>query len=319
MFAAGGPHRDPVARAAVHARPAQPPAAGRCLAGQAHDQRHRVVVVGGGFGGLFATRALGWSPVDVTLVDRQPHHLFQPMLYQVATGIVSEGEIAPPLRHILRYQENAAVLLAEVTGFDLQERIANAVRPDGAPIAIPFDSLIVAAGAGRPTSATMSWRRARARDEDAGRRAPAAAAAAAVARDGRADRRCPAARRVFDDRHRRRGATGVEISGQIRALVTKTLGAGFRRIDPEHVRGPAGRRRSRAAARVRRSPVAHRRAGARAAGCRAADGRQGLRGRRRVGHPRRSAGPRTDPGAHGDLGGGRAGVAAGETACRGVG
>ena len=104
--------------------------------------------MGGGFGGLFATRALGWSPVDVTLVDREPHHLFQPMLYQVATGIVSEGEIAPSLRHVLRFQENAAVLLAEVTGFDLQARVVKARRPDGTPIAIPYDSLIVAAGAG---------------------------------------------------------------------------------------------------------------------------------------------------------------------------
>ena len=94
-----------------------------------------MVVVGGGFGGLFATRALGWSPVDVTLINRQPHHLFQPLLYQVATGILSEGEIAPSLRHVLRFQGNAAVLLAEVTGFDLQARVVRAQRPDGAPIA----------------------------------------------------------------------------------------------------------------------------------------------------------------------------------------
>jgi len=73
------------------------------------------VVVGGGFGGLFATRALGWSPVDVTLIDREPHHLFQPLLYQVATGILSQGEIAPSLRHVLRRQENAEVMLAAVT------------------------------------------------------------------------------------------------------------------------------------------------------------------------------------------------------------
>ena len=121
---------------------------GATVDGEARDTRHRVVVVGGGFGGLFAARALGFSPVDVTLIDREPHHLFQPMLYQVATGIVSEGEIAPPLRQILRYQRNAAVLLAEVTGFDLPERIVEGRRPDGTPISVPYDSLIVAAGAG---------------------------------------------------------------------------------------------------------------------------------------------------------------------------
>src|SRR5262249_21994067 len=121
---------------------------GVAVEGQARKERHRVVVVGGGFGGLFATKALGWSPVDVTLVDREPHHLFQPMLYQVATGIISAGEIAPPLRHVLRNQENADVLLAEVTGFDLPGRAVHAVRPDGVPISLPYDSLIVAAGAG---------------------------------------------------------------------------------------------------------------------------------------------------------------------------
>jgi NADH:ubiquinone reductase (H+-translocating) len=209
---------------------------GAALAGQAHDQRHRVVVVGGGFGGLFATRALGWSPVDVTLIDRQPHHLFQPMLYQVATGIVSEGEIAPPLRHILRYQENAAVLLAEVTGFDLQGRTVNAVRPDGAPIAIPFDSLIVAAGAG------VSYF---GHDELAAH-APGMKTLDDALRLRRQLLQSFEMAELTDDAQRRAayltiaivgaGATGVEISGQIRALVTKTLGAGFRRIHPEHVR-----------------------------------------------------------------------------------
>jgi NADH dehydrogenase len=121
---------------------------GAVVAGQQRAPRHRVVVVGGGFGGLFATRALSFSPVDITLIDRQPHHLFQPLLYQVATGILSEGEIAPSLRHVLRDQGNAAVVLAEVTGFDLQAKVVQARRPDGAPISVPYDSLIVAAGAG---------------------------------------------------------------------------------------------------------------------------------------------------------------------------
>ena len=93
------------------------------------EQRHRVVVVGGGFGGLFAARRLAHMDVDVTLVDRRNHHLFQPLLYQVATGMLSPGQIAMPLRHILRGAKNTRVLLAEVTGFDLDDRIVHAAAP----------------------------------------------------------------------------------------------------------------------------------------------------------------------------------------------
>jgi NADH dehydrogenase len=110
--------------------------------------RHRVVVVGGGFGGLFATRILKRAPVDVTLVDRVNHHLFQPLLYQVATGILSTGQIAPPIRNVLRRQENVRVQQAQVTGFDLDARTVTAMKFDGRSYAIPYDSLIVAAGAG---------------------------------------------------------------------------------------------------------------------------------------------------------------------------
>jgi NADH dehydrogenase len=107
------------------------------------------VVVGGGFGGLFAARTLKRAPVRVTLVDRVNHHLFQPLLYQVATGILSEGEIAPPIRGVLHSHGNVDVELAEVNGFDLEARKLTATRPDGSPIEIPYDSLIVAAGAGQ--------------------------------------------------------------------------------------------------------------------------------------------------------------------------
>jgi NADH:ubiquinone reductase (H+-translocating) len=110
---------------------------------------HRVVVVGGGFGGIFATRFLRRTPVEVTLVDRVNHHLFQPLLYQVATGILSEGQIAPAVRNVLRRQRNVGVELAEVTGFDLEARTVTAMRPDGDPFTIPYDSLIVGAGAGQ--------------------------------------------------------------------------------------------------------------------------------------------------------------------------
>ena len=97
------------------------------------SESHRVVIVGGGFGGLFAARRLRRGPVRVTLVDRHNHHLFQPMLYQVATGILSEGEIAPPIRSVLHRQRNVEVELAEVTGFDLEARKVTATRPTGVP------------------------------------------------------------------------------------------------------------------------------------------------------------------------------------------
>src|SRR5215471_12532279 len=112
-----------------------------------NGERHRVVVIGGGFGGLPACRYLGKMPVDVTLLDRRNHHLFQPLLYQVASGILSPGRVAPPLRHVLRRDKNVKVELAEVTGFDLDRRIVHARRPLGfGAIDVPYDSLIVAAG-----------------------------------------------------------------------------------------------------------------------------------------------------------------------------
>src|SRR3954454_20768374 len=83
------------------------------------SQRHRVVIIGAGFGGLFAARFLRRAAVDVTVVDRTNHHLFQPLLYQVATGVLSEGDIAPPTRDVLRRQKNARVLLGEVVDIDL--------------------------------------------------------------------------------------------------------------------------------------------------------------------------------------------------------
>jgi NADH dehydrogenase len=111
-------------------------------------QRSRVVIVGAGFGGLFAARFLRRAPVDVTLVDKTNHHLFQPLLYQVATGILSEGAIAPATRDVLRRHRNVSVLMSEVTGFDLEAREVRCLKPDGRPLTLPYDSLVVAAGAG---------------------------------------------------------------------------------------------------------------------------------------------------------------------------
>jgi NADH:ubiquinone reductase (H+-translocating) len=111
------------------------------------ERRHQVVVVGGGFGGLNATRALAKADVDVTVVDRTNHHLFQPLLYQVATGILPEGLVAPALRSVIKKQANARALLAEVTNMDLEHKVVHAVAPDGRRLELAYDTLVVAGGA----------------------------------------------------------------------------------------------------------------------------------------------------------------------------
>jgi NADH:ubiquinone reductase (H+-translocating) len=110
--------------------------------------RHRVVVIGSGFGGLFGTKALRRADVDVTVIAKTTHHLFQPLLYQVATGILSEGEIAPATREVLAKQHNARVVLGEVTDIDLENRLVKH-HLLGRESVTPYDSLIVAAGAGQ--------------------------------------------------------------------------------------------------------------------------------------------------------------------------
>src|SRR5262249_4027726 len=110
------------------------------------ESRHRVVVIGAGFAGLFATKALRRAPVDVTLLNGTTHHLFQPLLYQVATGILSEGEIAPPIREILRRQRNVEVRLGTVTDIDVAARAVTTTAP-GISYTVEYDTLIVAAGA----------------------------------------------------------------------------------------------------------------------------------------------------------------------------
>ena len=110
--------------------------------------RHQVVVIGSGFGGLFGTKALRRSDVDVTMIAKTTHHLFQPLLYQVATGILSQGEIAPPTREVLSSQKNAQVLLGEVTDIDLEARTVTS-QVLGRSTVTSYDSLIVAAGAGQ--------------------------------------------------------------------------------------------------------------------------------------------------------------------------
>ena len=99
--------------------------------------RPRVVIIGGGFAGLFAARALRRSAVDVTLIDRAEHHLFQPLLYQCATGILSEGQIAAPLRSLLRPVRNCEFVLGKVVDFDVERRVVIAKRPIGTQVELP--------------------------------------------------------------------------------------------------------------------------------------------------------------------------------------
>src|SRR5437879_10187281 len=105
-------------------------------------QRPKVVIVGAGFGGLEAAKALNGAPIELVLVDKQNHHCFQPLLYQVATAALSPADIAWPVRHILRSQENATVFMAEVIGIDGEARVVKTRAG-----AFPFDFLVIATGA----------------------------------------------------------------------------------------------------------------------------------------------------------------------------
>jgi NADH dehydrogenase len=194
------------------------------------------VVVGGGFGGLFATRALRRAPVQITLVDRLNHHLFQPLLYQVATGILSEGEIAPPLRGVLHRHRNVQVELAEVSAFDLHRRTVSTMRPNGTFFELPYDSLIVAAGAGQSYFG----------NDEFSRWAPGMKTINdALELRGRILGAFEMAELEPDPERRKGwltfvvvggGPTGVEIAGQIAELSRRVLKDDFREIDSREAR-----------------------------------------------------------------------------------
>lgn len=197
----------------------------------ASDHRHRVVVVGGGFAGLQTVRALRRARVDVTLVDRRNFHLFQPLLYQVATGALTAGEIATPLRGMLKRQRNVRVVLGEVRGFDLQGR-----RVLHAGNAIDYDTLIVAAGAGHAYFGHDEWRSAAPglktlEDAIEIRRRILAAFEAAELETDEARRRAWLTFAVVGG-----GPTGVELAGQIAEIAHDTLRRDFRSIDPRAAR-----------------------------------------------------------------------------------
>ena len=205
-------------------------------AGPAATAGPRVVIVGGGFGGLFAARALRHGPASVTLIDRDQHHLFQPLLYQCATGILSEGQITAPLRRVLRKHKNVECVLAEVTGIDAAARRVQCLRPLGEQLEFGYDYLIVAAGVSQSYfghDEFARWAPGMKSIADAltiRRRVFGAFEMAETATD-------PA-----DQRHWLTfalvgaGPTGVELAGQIRELATKTLRAEFRRARPADAR-----------------------------------------------------------------------------------
>src|SRR5215813_15552967 len=109
-----------------------------------HNTVPHVVIVGAGFGGLAAAKALKRAPVRITLIDRSNHHLFQPLLYQVATSVLTPGHIASPIRELLRRQKNVTVVMREVTRIDKDQRCVYATNPDGDTCAIEYDYLILA-------------------------------------------------------------------------------------------------------------------------------------------------------------------------------
>ncbi|MBO1751685.1 NAD(P)/FAD-dependent oxidoreductase [Actinotalea sp. BY-33] len=212
------------------------PRAPQSLPGRSPDGRHHVVVVGSGFGGLFTTRALAREPgVAVTLVASTGHHLFQPLLYQVATGILSEGEVAPATREVLRRQRNARVLLGTVTDVDLERQVVTSTSPGGTTTT-SYDSLVVAAGAGQSYFGNDHF----------ARYAPGMKSIDdALELRGRIFGAFELAELSEDPEEVEKlltfvvvgaGPTGVEMAGQIAELAHRALRGNFRHIDPRRSR-----------------------------------------------------------------------------------
>ena len=191
----------------------------------------RVVIVGGGFAGLAAARALAHQPLHVTVIDRQNHHLFQPLLYQVATAALSPADIASPIRSVLRGQKNADVILGEVTGFDLGQRLVQSTVGD-----LPYDFLIVAAGARNNYFGHPTWEQYAVGLKDLDE---------AVEIRRRVLVALEAAEREHDPKKQERlltfvvigaGPTGVEMAGALQELSTYLLAKDFHRVTPKMVK-----------------------------------------------------------------------------------
>ena len=199
-----------------------------------HDHAHRVVVVGGGFGGLQAALKLRRAPVELTLIDRRNFHLFQPLSYQVATGALSPGEVAYPLRSIFKRNRNVRVLLAEVAGFDLERRevILRSAGGLPAPEPVPYDTLIVAGGSRYSYFGHDEWREYAAEVKSL---------ESALTVRGRILSAFEAAELETNPERREEwltfavvgaGPTGVEMAGQIAELAGDTVRRDFRAMDP---------------------------------------------------------------------------------------
>jgi NADH dehydrogenase len=201
-----------------------------------NDPIPRVVIVGGGFGGLAAAKALKHTQAHVILIDRSNHHLFQPLLYQVATSVLTPGNIAYPIRGILRNQKNATVILSEVTGVDKARRCVFACSADREGVPVAYDYLILA----------MGVRHSYFGHEEFEKFAPGLKSAAdAVAIRNKVLQAFELAEAEEEpSRHRNLltfvlvggGPTGVEMAGAIAVLVRNTLKSEFRRIDPTSAR-----------------------------------------------------------------------------------
>jgi NADH dehydrogenase len=195
------------------------------------DTRHRVVIVGGGFGGLYAAQALRKAPVDVILLDRRNFHLFQPLLYQVATGGLSPANIAAPLRSVLERQRNTRVLLGEVVDFDLNAR--QVVLRDGR---VPYDSLIVAAGARHHYFGHPEWEEyapglKTVEDATTIRRRVLLAFEEAERANDQAAREALLTFLIIGG-----GPTGVELAGAVAEMARHTLRGNFRSFNPASAR-----------------------------------------------------------------------------------
>jgi NADH dehydrogenase len=194
-------------------------------------QRPKVVIVGAGFGGLEAARALRRADVDVTVVDRQNHHCFQPLLYQVATAALSPADVAWPIRHILRKQDNATVLMADVRGVDTGKRVLHTDQID-----IPYDYLVLATGAthsyfGHDEWADVAPGLKRIEDATRIRRHILIAFERAELAADTAERK-----RLLTFAIVGGGATGVEMAGAISEVARQSLAKDFRHIDPTTAR-----------------------------------------------------------------------------------
>ncbi|MDA0159926.1 NAD(P)/FAD-dependent oxidoreductase [Solirubrobacter ginsenosidimutans] len=196
---------------------------------------HRVVIVGAGFGGLFAARALRRAPVEVTVVDRTNHHLFQPLLYQMATGVLAEGDIAPPIREVLRRQDNARVVLGDVVDIDLAARELT-LDCQGTSSTVPYDSLIVAAGAAQSYFGHDEFAEhapgLKTLDDALALRARIFGAFEMAELESDPERRAAWLTFVVVGA----GPTGVELAGQIAELSRRGLRRNFRTFEPADAR-----------------------------------------------------------------------------------